>query len=109
MTKRRSPVPASVNIIRNPRFSEGRTGPSRWVFDATASTASWSREVSEPGAAPGGMTVECHHRKGSALWSQVVVCTPGEYYRLEAVVTGHLEAADETAGLVLAVEPTGGA
>ena len=95
-------MPASVNIIRNPRFSEGRTGPSRWVFDATESTASWSRGVSEPGAAADGMTVECHHREGSALWSQVVVCAPGEYYRLEAVVTGDLDAADETAGLVLA-------
>ena len=108
MSKRRSPVPASVNIIRNPRFSEGRTGPSRWVFDATDFTASWSREASEPGAAPDGMTVECHHREATALWSQVVVCAPGEHYRVEAVVTGDLDAADEAAGLVLAVEPTGG-
>jgi len=56
------------------------------------------------------MTITQERSSGTAFWSQVAVCKPGENYRIEATVSCDLAAGDaatefEPCGFVLAVEP----
>ena len=76
-----------INKIRNPDFSGGKTGPSGWVWKATAPGKRWKRcQDTDPEGTP-TMTLVSDRSKGSAFWSQVVVCQPDKFYRIEAVVT----------------------
>lgn len=56
------------------------------------------------------MTIMQERSEGASFWSQVVVCKPGEHYRIEATVTCDLAPREKTddlepRGFVLAVEP----
>ena len=90
-----------VNRIRNPRFSDGKAGPLRWVFSVPNGTARWHRTPQTP-----GVSISCETDGTSAGWSQTVTCKPEEFYRVEAVVSCDLTAQTDSAGFVLSVQPT---
>ncbi len=99
-----------VNKIRNADFSKGRAGPSGWSWTATAKGARWQRGLSGRAADAGGVTITTDQAKGGAFWSQVVVCKPGVFYRIEATVTCDLSVGgnarlEDVEGVVVAVEP----
>ncbi|MGB2984988.1 MAG: hypothetical protein WBE26_03820 [Phycisphaerae bacterium] len=101
---------SNVNKIYNPRFLEGKAGPRRWTWTATAKGARWQRGIRDQVADTGGMTIISNRVEGAAFWSQVVVCKPGEFYRIEATVTCDLTVAneataDDAVGFVMAVQP----
>ncbi|MCH7839181.1 MAG: hypothetical protein IID38_02950 [Planctomycetes bacterium] len=111
----------SVNKIRNADFSRGRADPTGWVWKASNKSVKWlrgesdgslpsgSRDSNESGSKPAkdcvGIAILAGPRAGSADWSQTVVCRPGQYYRIEADVACELEAAGESDGFVLSVQP----
>ncbi|MCH8148603.1 MAG: hypothetical protein IH987_11505, partial [Planctomycetes bacterium] len=90
-----------VNRIRNPRFSDGKAGPLRWVFSVPNGAARWHRTPQAP-----GVSIHCEKDETSAGWSQTITCKPEEFYRVEAVVSCDLTAPTESAGFVLSVQPT---
>lgn len=94
-----------VNKIRNPDFSSGKTGPTGWVWSSTVKSARSHRDPLLDDKKGTGIQIACEKCRGSAYWSQTVVCKPEEYYRIEAVVTCDLLANDERAGLVMLVQP----
>lgn len=99
-----------VNKIRNADFSKGRADPRGWSWTATAKGARWQRGLPGRAADAGGVTITTDQAKGGASWSQVVVCKPGEFYRVEATVTCDLSPggnarSEDVAGVVVAVEP----
>ena len=99
-----------INKIRNPDFSEGRQRPIGWTWKASTSRIRWRRDTPDEAVAPGGMTIDLGDRGGTGLWEQVLVCKPGEYYRVEADATCNVTSLrtapdDDPAGLVIMVEP----
>jgi hypothetical protein len=98
-------VPDVINRVRNADFSQGRSKPSGWVFNAKTKRARWHRDSAATVEEASGVTIECDKARGTALFSQVVICRPGEFYRVEATVTCELDAPDESSGLVIEVQP----
>lgn len=88
-----------VNKIANPDFSQGKKAPRGWVWTVKGGRSRWRRD----GAT--GIIVESKRAGESAHWSQVVVCKPEQFYRVEAAATCELEASSDAGGLVLRVEP----
>ncbi len=89
-----------VNKIKNADFVAGRDRPRAWTWTATGTAVSWLREDGDK-----GVTLTADQRHGSGRWSQLVTCKPGIVYRVEATVACELDAADESAGCVLTVQP----
>ncbi len=87
-----------VNRIVNCDFSMGKKAPRNWVWMGKRGTR-WMRDST------GGVTVIVDRPDSSALWSQVVVAKPGDFYRVEATVRCNLAASGDDAGLILRVEP----
>lgn len=92
-------VKKTVNKIRNPNFSHGREGPRHWNFRRGGPGIRVERRPD------GGVTVISDRSTSSGLWCQVLRCKPGEYYRVEAVLTCETSGASEKSGAVLQVEP----
>ena len=90
------------NKISNPNFLRGRGTPASWRWDASGIGARWERGTAKSKL---GLTITTSRRVSQAGWSQVLTCKPGEFYRVDADVRCHLEAADERAGFVLSVQP----
>jgi len=100
-------VPHSVdelNRIANPRLAEGRSTPRGWRWTERGAGHSWRRHAGDNGDAP-VMTVRSDRTGGYAGWARRVRCKPGDYYRVEMVVSGRCRPAAEGAGLVLALQP----
>ncbi len=95
----------NVNKIKNPDFSLGKLKPRAWTWTARSGQVQWRRESADRDSQPGPVTVVSEVAGGTAEFSQIVVCKPDEYYCIEATVTCEVEAADETAGCVVSVEP----
>ena len=93
------------NRLSNADFAEGKKAPKRWSWQASGKQVSWNREAASEGDTPGGVTMECDDPSASARWSQVVVCKPGEHYRIDATVTCDLTPIDEAGGFSLSVQP----
>ncbi|MEK7757981.1 MAG: phosphatidate cytidylyltransferase, partial [Planctomycetota bacterium] len=89
---------SKINKLANPDFSQGKYAPRNWVWTGKPRGARWCRDAAE------GIVVVSNRAEGSAYWSQVVVCKPGEFYRVEATATCELEASGDAGGLVLRVE-----
>lgn len=105
-----SNLKTKVNRIRNPGFADGKAGPRSWVWSATAKEAAWRRTRCDERPDASLMTITKEQSEGDAFWSQVVVCKPGEHYRIEATVTCELAASDQIAdvaprGFVITAEP----
>lgn len=94
-----------INKIRNPDFSVGKSKPSAWTWQATAKSSDGRRLDSSESADNKSVLISSKQKKGSAGWCQTLVCKPGEYYRIEAVVTCDLSADDERSGLRLSIQP----
>jgi len=89
---------SKVNKVANPDFSQGKYAPRNWVWTGKRGGARWRRDGAE------GIGVVSNKADGSAYWSQVVVCKPGKFYRVEATATCELKASSDAGGLVLRVE-----
>lgn len=87
-----------VNKIANPDFSQGRKAPRGWVWTAIGGGGEWRRDDAK------GVIVESKRAEGSSCWSQVSVCKPGQFYRVEATATCALETSNDAGGLVLRIE-----
>jgi len=87
---------SKVNKVANPDFSQGKNAPRNWVWTGKRSGARWRRDEAV------GIVVESDRAEGTAYWSQVVVCKPGKFYRVEATVTCDLECVSEP------LSPSGG-
>ncbi|MFQ5589688.1 MAG: hypothetical protein ACE5HE_00865 [Phycisphaerae bacterium] len=98
-------MPDEVNRIRNPDFSRGRCAPAAWVFNSDTRGACWHRPGDGRVQRGPGVKVSCESKKGTALFSQVLTCRPGEFYRVEATVACHVEAMDGSGGAVLRIQP----
>lgn len=102
---------SSVNRIRNADFSDGKVSPRGWAWSASSGEFGWHREESDRRAEPCGVSITSGRATGSGFWSQVAVCKPGKFYRVEATVTCDLTTDAEgastasSAGIVLAVQP----
>lgn len=108
----------NVNRIHNADFSRGRGTPARWTWNAGTGPARWERGLQgltlDPAdaadAGSSGITIVTEGRDATAHWSQIVVCKPKQFYRIEATVTCDLSAAHEAltegeAGFVLSAQP----
>jgi len=95
----------SVNRIKNADFSAGKPDPRNWVWTTRSKGVRWQRGSSGKSWESGGITIISDRPRGTASFAQVVICKPGEFYRIEATVTCDVEAADEAAGCVVSVEP----
>ena len=98
-------MPDRVNKLRNPDFAEGKRAPRHWVWHATHERVPWQHVRSDRSADVDGVAIIADEPVASAGWSQVVVCRPEAFYRVEATVTCDLSASDDSAGLVLKVQP----
>jgi hypothetical protein len=96
-----------VNSIKNPDFSAGKVNPSRWNWSDESGGVQWQRGRPGGPAESGGVVITSDRAGGTAHWSQVVICKPGDSYRIEATAACELEADDESAGCVLRVQPFG--
>ncbi len=100
---------SNINKLRNGDFSDGRAGPTRWVWSSTSRGARWRRYASDEPSDTTGMRLELDQAQGVAQWSQTVVCAPETFYRVEATICCDLTPADDVstdeAGVVLAVQP----
>ena len=99
----------SLNKIRNASFSEGKSVPRGWTWKTTMKDARWQRGSGSTDG--GGMRIITKRASGTAWWSQVIVCKPGEFYRVEADVRCVLSVSksrrnEDDPGLVLAVQPS---
>ncbi len=88
-----------LNRLANPDFSQGTRAPRKWVWTGKADGVRWRRDGAE------GITVLSNEVKGTSCWSQIVVCKPGKFYRVEATATCELSASSDAGGLVLRAEP----
>lgn len=96
-----------VNKIRNPDFSLGADSPRHWSWAGTGGGPRLRTPFAErPG--DGGLVLTNGRHGSAAMWSQVVVCKPGEFYRVEAVVSCELQPAVAAGGAVLQVQPLAG-
>jgi len=91
-------VKSRINKLANPDFSQGKNAPRNWVWTAKHGGAQWRRGAAE------GITLSSNRAQGSAYWSQVAVCKPGKFYRIESTATCALESSTDAGGLVLQVE-----
>lgn len=94
-----------VNMIRNPEFSLGKDSPRHWTWCAKSRQSTWQRGVAGESTGRTGVTFSSKSAKGFAGFMQTIACKPDEHYRIEAIVTCDLIAADETRGLILQVQP----
>jgi len=95
---------SKVNAIRNADFSLGRDSPRHWTWKGHGRTIRWLREESADRASAGVRIVSDDPHTGG-MWSQVVACKPGEFYRVEAAARGDLAASAAGDGVVLRVQP----
>ncbi|MCP4250420.1 MAG: hypothetical protein GY778_25535 [bacterium] len=95
-----------LNLIKNPRLSQGRTSPRGWRWLGNGQAVGWSRDTAGRDDEP-TMVVHTDVSDGKAGWSRRVPCKANEHYRVEIVVSGSWQAAagDEGAGFVLSVRP----
>lgn len=91
----------TVNRVRDPEFTRIDRAASPWSWSLTGPrrAASWEQ------AEPVGVAVNLARPDCSARWQQTVACRPGEYYRIEAVITCDLHAESEHGGARLVLEP----
>jgi hypothetical protein len=93
-----------LNMVKNPRLLMGRAVPAGWRWTGDGDALGWSREVPVEGQGT-VMTVRCECPAASAGWLQRVRSKPGEHYRVEIVLSGQCEAAEDDAGFVLSLQP----
>ncbi len=95
----------NVNRIKNADFRKGRSQPAGWAWESSDKKITWEQVESAAKSAPAGVSIKSDHKESMGLWSQTVVVSPKQYYRVEAKVRCDLTAADEQSGLVLQIEP----
>ncbi len=99
MSKRRPGKTVKLNRLRNPDFRLGKAIPRAWRCRAQGRGVRWQRD-----RRVGGVTIVSPDH-ATAWWSQEIACKPGEFYRVEAVVSGELAAKTTEGGAVLRIEP----
>ncbi len=90
----------TLNLIKNPAFSEGKKKPLRWDWLTTDDAVI----VERPDAGE-GITIRCDQPVASAMLTQTVTCKPDEFFRVEAIISCDLTAHDAASGLVLTAQP----
>jgi hypothetical protein len=112
-------VPDSLNLVKNPRFDEGKRTPRTWKWVADSDTSTWQRrpgvngdavlmEIVVDGSATDAPATDAQYVPARYLWAQRVRCTGDTYYRVEAMVASDDAGegdADPYAGVVLSVQP----
>lgn len=91
----------TVNRVRDPEFTrlDRAASPWTWGVQGARRAASWKR------AEPSGVAMSIANLNGSARWVQTLACRPGEYYRVEAVITCELHSESDHGGLRVVLEP----
>jgi hypothetical protein len=97
----------TVNKVKNGDFATGKAAPRHWTWTARTEGVRWERGLQDRPSESGGITIISDSTDGTGLWSQVVVCKPGEFYRIDATVTCDVEAEGDAAGCVVSVQPQG--
>ncbi len=92
----------AINRVRNPEFSAGKTAPRNWRWRSHGRGVRWRRE------SWGGVTITSDDATSADLWSQVLVCKPGRFYRVEAAINGAIARAGDRGGPVLRLQPLRG-
>ncbi len=90
----------TLNMIKNPAFTEGKKKPLRWDWGTTDESV----VVERPNCGD-GITIRCDNPVELAMLSQTVTCKPDEFYRVEATVSCELQGRCESSGLVLTAQP----
>ncbi|MCH7813840.1 MAG: hypothetical protein IID40_07445 [Planctomycetes bacterium] len=100
------PTVDQLNLIKNPRLSQGAKMPRGWQWLGNGQAVGWSRDTADRVDEP-TMVVHTDLFDEQAGWSRRVPCKANEHYRVEIVVSGSWQAAagDEGAGFVLSVRP----
>lgn len=109
-------MPDKLNLIKNPRFEEGKAAPRRWRWNAPGEGAGWRRRPNANGHAAAEMEIHTDAPQDSrrqpvrAVWTQRVSCASDQHYRVEARVVveatnGERADPDGGGGLVLSVQP----
>ncbi|MCH7808799.1 MAG: hypothetical protein IIB60_06190, partial [Planctomycetes bacterium] len=95
----------TVNRIKNPDFSGGKTVPRSWTWTSETGSTKWQRGEDADQDRAGGISITSPRATAGAWWSQVVACKPGQFYRVEATVTCDVDALDEAGGCLLSIQP----
>ncbi|MFQ5463017.1 MAG: hypothetical protein ACE5E5_10375 [Phycisphaerae bacterium] len=99
---------ATVNRIKNPSFSLGKSDPRHWLWTCEGANAQFERlPAKSKSGGSGGVAIAIADRAGSASFSQIANVKPGEHYRLEATVSCDLAVGDASGGVVLSVTAAG--
>lgn len=89
-----------VNRLRNPRFHLGKDTPRYWGWSTTCPSV----QVTRPDISAdrdGGITFRHDSPRGVSRLEQTIKCRPGQYYRVEAVISCDLDAGARHTGLCL--------
>ncbi|MEK6676721.1 MAG: hypothetical protein AABZ47_13845 [Planctomycetota bacterium] len=98
-------MPVDVNKLRNSDFSIGKLAPNGWTWSAKRGAMRWRRPDQDTSDPTLGTILESQNAVGTATWSQVVTCKPGEFYHVAATLTCDLGSLDGDGGFVISIQP----
>ncbi len=97
-------VATSINKIKNPKFSLGKSEPRHWSWSCESTKGRFERLPTAPESGPaGGVAITVSNAGGTATLSQVATVKPLEHYRVEATVSCEFSATELPGGVVLSV------
>ncbi len=100
-------APDELNLVKNPRLSEGLRAPRGWRWMGDPGAVAWSREPSANGQGP-VMTLRARQSDAGGGWARRVRCKPNAHYRVEVVVSGSATRASsdgDSSGFLLSIQP----